>query len=106
MAEKTLHVLMHGIRMGQVSQKAGKLRFAYDESWAGASAAVPLSLSMPLSGREYPHRVISAYLWNLLPDNYETLRAWARMFGVKMNAFSLLELNRRRRSRRRSIRTA
>lgn len=91
MAGKVLHVLMHGAPMGTVIQRAGKLKFIYEESWQSAERAVPLSLSMPLSGREHPDRVISAYMWNLLPDNSSTLRAWARMFGVRMNVFSLLE---------------
>src|SRR5690606_10697138 len=33
---------------------------------------------------------VNPYLWNLLPDNDEVLRTWARNFGVRKNAFALL----------------
>lgn len=90
MAEKILHVLMHGQPMGRVIASGNKLAFFYEDAWRERADALPLSLSLPLAAREYPHKIISAYLWNLLPDNHDTLLAWAKQFGVKLNAFALL----------------
>jgi len=45
---------------------------------------------MPLLAKDHGKRVVEPYLWNLLPDNDETVLAWARNFGVKKNAFELL----------------
>lgn len=90
MSEKVLHVLMHGQPMGLLIAKGNAVSFQYEDTWRNRSDSFPLSLSMPLAAKEHDNRVVSPYLWNLLPDNDETLRIWARNFGVKMNAFALL----------------
>lgn len=90
MSEKVLHVLMHGQPMGLLIAKGNAVSFRYEDSWRDRPDSIPLSLSMPLSAKEHDNKVVSPYLWNLLPDNLEILRSWARNFGVKMNAFALL----------------
>lgn len=90
MTGKVLHVLMYGQRMGQLIAKGSAVSFHYEDSWRDRPDAFPLSLSMPLSAKDHGNRVVSPYLWNLLPDNDEILRAWARRFGVRRNAFALL----------------
>lgn len=68
-----------------------RLRFVYDEDWRHAPDAYPLSLSMPLAAAEHPHALIAAFIWNLLPDNEQTLDRWARQFHVSArNPFALI----------------
>jgi len=90
MREKVLHVLMYGQPMGRLIDKGGAVTFPYEDSWRERPDSFPLSLSMPLLAKDHDNRVVNAYLWNLLPDNDEILRTWARSFGVKKNAFALL----------------
>ena len=90
MSEKVLHVLMHGQPMGRLVAKGNTVSFHYEDSWLDRPDNFPLSLSMPLSAKDHDNRVVSPYLWNLLPDSDEILRTWARNFGVKKNAFALL----------------
>jgi len=85
-----LYVLMYGQPMGRLIAEGGTVSFHYEDSWLERPDNFPLSLSMPLSAKDHPNRVVNPYLWNLLPDNEETLRTWARNFGVKKNAFALL----------------
>src|SRR5690606_40989188 len=57
--------------------------FRYEDRWRERPDSFPLSLSMPLSVKDHDNRVVNPYLWNLLPDNDEVLRTWARNFGVR-----------------------
>lgn len=82
---------MNGVRMGILTQRANRSTLTYEEQWRAHEAALPLSLSMPLVSGEHPSRVVEPFLWNLLPDNAEILRSWARRFHVSVNAFALLE---------------
>lgn len=86
-----LRVLIDENEVGTIYQgKAGRLRFVYDDEWRNTVDAVPLSLSMPLTRSEHPHKVISAYLWNLLPDRVDTLRQIAAEHGISSrNPFGL-----------------
>lgn len=92
MSEKVLHVLMHGQPMGRLLTKGSSVSFHYEDSWREQPDNFPLSLSMPLSAKDHDSRVVSRYLWNLLPDNDEILRAWARNFGVRKSPFALLSI--------------
>lgn len=86
-----LRVLIDEVEIGSVIQGAGgKLRFVYDDEWRNRIDAVPLSLSMPLTAKEHPHKVIEPYLWNLLPDREETLRQIAAEHDISpRNSFAL-----------------
>jgi len=90
---KSLHVLMGGIPMGRMTQgPGGKLSLEYLDSWTRSPQAFPLSFSLPLTAREHSGRTLENFLWNLLPDNEDTLKAWGRDYGVShRNAFALLE---------------
>jgi serine/threonine-protein kinase HipA len=69
----------------------GQLRFDYDERYRKRRGGVPLSLSMPTQIRSHPDRVISSWLWGLLPDNDAVLGRWARQFHASASSpFSLL----------------
>ena len=50
----------------------GKLRFDYDEDYRSQPSATPLSVSMPIQVQSHPDRLITPWLWGLLPDNART----------------------------------
>jgi serine/threonine-protein kinase HipA len=87
-----LVVLLDDVVAGVVERQAGaRLRFDYDPAYQARRAPTPLSLSMPVQVRTHSHRVVSPWLWGLLPDNTEVLRRWAREFEVpSSSAFALL----------------
>lgn len=90
-ARLRLVVLLNGAVVGQVYQTGnGRLSFVYDEAWRTARDTYPLSLSMPLAAREHGHRVVSAYLWGLLPDNPHVVEWWAKRYGV--SRYSVVDL--------------
>ena len=67
------------------------LRVVYDDAWIASHRSTPLSVSMPLAARVHSGRVVSAYLWGLLPDNDRVLERWARTFHCSANdVFGLL----------------
>ncbi len=56
--------------------------FTYESSWRDEPSAYPLSLSMPLAGRQYKGFRVDYYLRALLSDNEARLNAIAHEFGV------------------------
>jgi serine/threonine-protein kinase HipA len=83
--------LLDGKEAGRVHHDRGRLSFVYDEEWRNAAEAYPLSLSMPLAGKEHSRAVIEPYLWGLLPDSGYVLDRWAAKFQVSArNAFALI----------------
>lgn len=90
---KRLNVLISDDLVGHVERKAdGKLIFRYLDAWREGGKQIPLSLKMPLAAGEYPDKIISRWMWNLLPDNEQVLERWARQFQCSpRNVFALLE---------------
>lgn len=86
-----LLVLIDEEEVGTVHQgAAGKLRFVYNDVWRNLVYAVPLSLSLPLTAKDHPHKAIEPYLWNLLPDREDTLRQIAAEHDIShRNPFAL-----------------
>jgi serine/threonine-protein kinase HipA len=69
----------------------GRLRFDYDDRYREAEAPTPLSLSMPVRIASHTDRVVTPWLWGLLPDNEAVLRRWARELQASASSpFSLL----------------
>lgn len=69
----------------------GALRFDYDDGYQRRPDATPLSLSMPTEIASHPDRVVTPWLWGLLPDNEAVIARWARQFHVSASSpFSLL----------------
>ncbi len=69
----------------------GRLRFDYTEEYRDRPGATPISLSMPPQVRSHSDRIITSWLWGLLPDNDAVLARWARQFHVSSSSpFSLL----------------
>ncbi len=89
----SLVVLLGDQAVGHVApDRHGRASFVYAEAWRLARGAYPLSLRMPLAGREYDHRRVEPFLWGLLPDNELILERWARRFQVSARSvLGLLE---------------
>ena len=87
-----LTVLLGDRVAGFVTRAAsGKLTFAYDDAYRNQDEPTPLSLSMPAQIRTHPDRVVTPWMWGLLPDNDAVLARWARRFGVSPSSpFGLL----------------
>ena len=62
-----------------VSQEGG-LSFSYDPAWQATPGAFPISLSMPIGPADYPSKIISPWLANLLPEE-EQLDMLTRSLG-------------------------
>jgi serine/threonine-protein kinase HipA len=71
--------------------RGGRLSFVYDDAYRSQEGPTPLSLSMPAQVRTHPDRVVTPWMWGLLPDNDAVLARWARRFGVSASSpFGLL----------------
>jgi serine/threonine-protein kinase HipA len=88
----TLLVVLEDAVAGTLSRaRSGRLSLDYDEEYRARANATALSLSMPLQVGSHGDRVVTPWLWGLLPDNEAVLRRWARHFHVSASSpFSLL----------------
>jgi serine/threonine-protein kinase HipA len=87
-----LVVILGDVIAGSVTRlPGGKLRFDYAETYMSLPTPTPLSVSMPVQIPSHPDRVITPWLWGLLPDNDAVLLRWARQFQVSASSpFALL----------------
>lgn len=74
-------VYADGVIVGAIENLSGGTAFVYDEAWQSSAARFPLSLSMPLSAKEWSSDVILPWLMNLLPEG-APLRALTRALGA------------------------
>lgn len=88
----SLVVVLEDTVAGTLTRLAGgRLRFDYDSSYQERPLPTPLSLSMPVPVGSHADRVVTPWLWGLLPDNAAVLRRWAREFQASPSSpFSLL----------------
>jgi serine/threonine-protein kinase HipA len=89
----TLAIWMNGQHVGVWEHAAGEHRFHYDETWLLSPAARVLSLSMPFTPGNAPHRgaVVQNYFDNLLPDNDSIRQRLREKFSAaSTGAFDLL----------------
>ncbi len=88
----TLVVVLDDTVAGTITRlSGGRLRFDYEREYQVRVAPTPLSMSMPTQVTSHPDRIITPWLWGLLPDNEAVLARWARHFHVSASsAFSLL----------------
>lgn len=93
-ASAPLAVWMNGLRVGTWTQpRTGAPSFHYDPSWIASDAARVLSLSLPFTPGNTPHRgaVVSNYFENLLPDSDAIRRRLQARFATdSTEAFDLL----------------
>jgi serine/threonine-protein kinase HipA len=87
-----LNVFLYGYRVGELRRRGVEdYVLEYDETWANADEAIPLSLSLPLSRRVHSGRVVASYIDNLLPDNPDVRQRWATDAGLdSMEPFFLI----------------
>jgi serine/threonine-protein kinase HipA len=92
MAEKTLNVLLADHPVGVLTHRpGGRHAFEYLKSWQANPRAIPLSYSMALQQDRHGTRVVTDFMWGLLPDNEQTLRRWGTRYKVSgHNPFALL----------------
>ncbi|MGC1513224.1 MAG: type II toxin-antitoxin system HipA family toxin [Acidimicrobiales bacterium] len=88
----TLVVMLEDGIAGTITRgPRGALRFDYADDYQRRPDATPLSLSMPTEIASHPDRVVTPWLWGLLPDNEAVLARWGRQFHVSASSpFSLL----------------
>lgn len=88
----TLKVLMNGQLVGHLrGDSRGVLTFAYTESWLSSENRRPISLSMPLAGRQYSGHTVENFFDNLLPDSQPIRsRLQARIGAESSRCFDLL----------------
>ena len=87
-----LLVILEDSVVGTIDRRAnGRLQFEYTEEYRELRDVTPVSISMPTQVRSHPDRIITPWLWGLLPDNDAVLARWARHFQVSASSpFSLL----------------
>lgn len=91
---RTLGLWMNGRRVGAWSLAPNEPDiFQYDEDWIRSRQGRPLSLSLPFTPGNAPHRgdTVRAYFENLLPDSKDIRERMARRFNTgSTDAFELL----------------
>ncbi len=87
-----LKVLMNGYLVGRLrSSYRGALSFVYDKSWLISDNRRPISLSLPISDREYHGPTVDNFFDNLLPDSMPIRnRLQARVGAETSRCFDLL----------------
>ena len=87
----TLIVILEGVPIGRVERRGRGLRLTYDDHYLDDPHATTLSVSMSAPVRHHTDRVLTPWLWGLLPDNADVLGRWGREFGVSVaSPFPLL----------------
>ena len=91
---KHLAAWMNGEKVGDWSIDArGQHEFRYEQAWADAAEARPISLSMPMRPPTAPYRgsIVESFFENLLPDSADIRRRAQIKFGAEStSAFDLL----------------
>jgi len=88
----SLFVYMNGNEVGEyINHSNGAQEFIYSDVWLEKSAAIPLSLSLPLTDKVHKGNDVYNYFDNLLPDNLEIRNRIQARFASKTNkSFDLL----------------
>ncbi|QDQ88759.1 type II toxin-antitoxin system HipA family toxin [Alcaligenaceae bacterium SJ-26] len=91
---QTLRLWMNGLSVGTWSVRpyAGDI-LQYDDAWVASGHGRPLSLSLPFTPGNLPHRgdAVRHYFDNLLPDSRDIRERLARRFqATSTDAFTLL----------------
>ena len=90
---RTLTVWMNGLRVGTWMQARGADAFRYEPAWLESPAARVVSLSLPFTPGNAPHKgeVVGAYFENLLPDSATIrTRLQSKFATASTGAFDLL----------------
>lgn len=83
---KKLSVRLHGIEVGILEEKNGKMRFKYN-----SSPDFQLSLSLPIKEEVFPEKECKGYFGGLLPENANMRKVLAKQYKIsENNDFALL----------------
>src|SRR5438105_4730489 len=91
--DSMLAVWTNGEHVGTWSVVGGEHRFEYADAWRRSSAGRRLSLSLPFTPDNVPHRgdVVRNFFDNLLPDSDAIRRRMAEKFSLeRADTFDLL----------------
>lgn len=91
---KRLSVYLNSKPVGGLTQAAsGAITFSYDEAWLAWPSAMPVSISLPLTGEVFRGAPVINVFDNLLPDAEQVRRNVAERLGAPgTDAFSLLSV--------------
>jgi serine/threonine-protein kinase HipA len=92
MAAETLNVFLADSPVGVITRRqGGRHSFEYLKDWQENERAIPLSYSIPLQQDRHGTRIVTDFMWGLLPDNENTLQRWGTRYKVSPhNPFALL----------------
>lgn len=84
-SSKALDLWMNGYKVGTWSIEAGVDVLQYDRQWLQNKLGRPLSLSLPFTPGNLPHKgeAVRFYFENLLPDHQEVRERVARRYKLK-----------------------
>ena len=83
MVDRILRVDLNGEHVGDLTKTAGGvLHFSYSSEWLSHPNRRSISISLPLSEREFSGIPVVNFFSNLLPDNSETVRRIIRLFRL------------------------
>ncbi len=88
----SLFIYMNGYEVGEyIQRRSGAQEFIYSDAWLAHRAAIPVSLSLPLTDKIHKGEVVYNYFDNLLPDSMDIRNRIQSRFGAKTNQpFDLL----------------
>lgn len=89
----SLFIYMNGYEVGEyIQRRSGAQEFIYSDSWLErGEAAIPLSLSLPLTDKVHKGDSVYNYFDNLLPDSMDIRNRIQTKFGARTNRpFELL----------------
>ncbi len=88
----SLYVYMNGYDVGEyIQRRGGEQEFIYSDTWLDTRAAIPISLSLPLTDKRHKGDRVYNYFDNLLPDSIDIRnRIQARFSATTNQAFDLL----------------
>ena len=92
-SNKALGLWMNGFFVGTWSIESGGDVLQYDNEWVASPLRRPLSLSLPFTPGNRPHKgdVVRFYFENLLPDSKDIRERVARRYQVgSTDAYTLL----------------
>ncbi len=88
---RRLDVYLHGRHAAVITQARSGLVLDYEREYVDTFGDYPLSYSLPMTTRQHKGALVANYLDNLMPDNGEVKRDWARKHGAKSDEpFDLL----------------
>jgi serine/threonine-protein kinase HipA len=85
---QNLVVYLNSKTVGRLLRAAsGAITFRYDEAWLTWPGAMPVSISLPLSGETYRGAPVINVFENLLPDADQIRRYGAQRLGGYLESF-------------------